>query len=95
MALLGEMPYIQGTADMCGSVFYASQEAWIFSATIKQNIIFGKAYDKKKFRDIIETCSLEKVGENPNTKFNHVGLFDLITYDVKRTWTVYHMVKIR
>ena len=39
---------------------YASQEPWVFAATIRQNIIFGQEYDKRRYHDVIRTCSLEK-----------------------------------
>jgi ATP-binding cassette subfamily C (CFTR/MRP) protein 4 len=59
MALLGEIPNIKdGAIDMNGSVFYVSQEPWVFSATIKENILFGKEYNKAKFDKIVDVCSL-------------------------------------
>jgi ATP-binding cassette subfamily C (CFTR/MRP) protein 4 len=61
MALLGEMPKTSGDIDMNGRVFYVSQEPWIFSATIRQNILFGKDYNEKKFKQIVEVCCLKDV----------------------------------
>ena len=34
---------------------------WIFNGTIRQNIIFGKRYDKEKFEQVIKACSLVQV----------------------------------
>jgi ATP-binding cassette subfamily C (CFTR/MRP) protein 4 len=59
MALLGEMPCVKGLVNVNGSIFYASQEPWIFSATIRQNILFGKDYNEKKFKQIVEVCCLK------------------------------------
>jgi ATP-binding cassette subfamily C (CFTR/MRP) protein 4 len=75
MALLGEMPNVtEGTIDMSGSVFYVSQEPWIFSATIEENILFGKAYVKDKFDDIISACSLtEDLEMLPNGQDTFIG----------------------
>lgn len=39
---------------------YISQQAWIFTASIKQNILFGNEWDKEKFDRICEVCSLRK-----------------------------------
>jgi ATP-binding cassette subfamily C (CFTR/MRP) protein 4 len=61
MALLNELPNIKGDLQMNGSVFYVSQEPWIFSSTVKQNILFGKEYDEEKFNQIIEVCALKDV----------------------------------
>ncbi len=75
MALLGEMPNMtKDSIDINGSVFYVSQEPWIFSATIKENILFGKAYVKDKFDDIISACSLtEDLEMLPNGQDTFIG----------------------
>ena len=44
-----------------GSVGYASQEAWVFSATLRDNILFGLPYDPDRYDTVIEACALEKV----------------------------------
>ncbi|XP_019863205.1 PREDICTED: multidrug resistance-associated protein 4-like, partial [Amphimedon queenslandica] len=43
-----------------GSIGYASQEAWVFSATLRDNILFGLPYDSDKYESVIEACALEK-----------------------------------
>ncbi|KAJ8979911.1 hypothetical protein NQ317_005347 [Molorchus minor] len=45
--ILGELELVTGTIEINGSLSYASQEAWVFAATIRQNILFGAEYDKK------------------------------------------------
>ena len=47
--------------DVYGSISYASQEPWIFSGTIKENILFGESFNKIWFNKVIECCSLVKV----------------------------------
>ncbi|KAJ3653138.1 hypothetical protein Zmor_019047 [Zophobas morio] len=49
----------KGTIAVGGKISYASQEAWIFSASIKQNILFGEEEDEKKYRRVIRACALE------------------------------------
>ncbi|KAJ3653134.1 hypothetical protein Zmor_019045 [Zophobas morio] len=49
----------KGSIAVGGKISYASQEAWIFSASIKQNILFGEEEDEKKYRRVIRTCALE------------------------------------
>jgi ATP-binding cassette, subfamily C (CFTR/MRP), member 4 len=61
MSLLGEMPSINGNIKINGSIFYVTQEPWIFSSSIKQNILFGKEYVKEKFDKIIKICALKDV----------------------------------
>ncbi len=61
LALLGELPNLKGNLNMSGSVFYVTQEPWIFSASVRQNILFGKEYDKNKFNEIVKICALKEV----------------------------------
>ena len=61
MALLGEIETIEGRMDVRGSVFFVSQEPWIFTATLKQNILFGKPFDQQKFDEVLKACCLDKV----------------------------------
>jgi ATP-binding cassette subfamily C (CFTR/MRP) protein 4 len=75
MALLGEMPNLEsGSFEVNGTVFYVSQEPWIISATIEQNILFGKQYVKNKFDEIINVCSLrEDLDILPNGRKTFIG----------------------
>lgn len=38
---------------------YITQEAWIQNMTIKENILFGKQYDEKRYNMIIDCCCLK------------------------------------
>ncbi|KAF5307736.1 hypothetical protein FQR65_LT06607 [Abscondita terminalis] len=58
--ILGELQITDGNIEVNGSLSYASQEPWVFSATIRQNILFGKEYDKERYNDVVVACSLEK-----------------------------------
>ncbi|XP_065897567.1 ATP-binding cassette sub-family C member 4-like isoform X2 [Dysidea avara] len=58
--LLRELESLDGSIDIEGSVSYASQEPWIFSGTIKENILFGEPFDKRWFNRVVECCSLAK-----------------------------------
>lgn len=48
-AFLGEMEKSEGKVNVDGRVAYVSQQAWIQSATLKDNILFGKAFDQQKY----------------------------------------------
>ena len=43
-----------------GSVAYVPQEAWILNKTVRENILFGKEYDERFYKQVIEACSLSK-----------------------------------
>uniref|UniRef100_A0A0L8GHH2 ABC-type glutathione-S-conjugate transporter n=1 Tax=Octopus bimaculoides TaxID=37653 RepID=A0A0L8GHH2_OCTBM len=58
-AILGEMEKLQGEVEVQGSVAYVPQEAWIQNKTVRDNILFGKSYDRKWYEQVIEACALK------------------------------------
>ena len=60
MSLLNEMDVTSGRVRVNGSIGYASQESWIFNATVLQNILFGKPFDSKTFKEVISVCALNR-----------------------------------
>lgn len=61
MAILGELPLSEGTITVKGEIGYASQQAWIYNGSLRQNILFGQEYDKDKLTAVIQACALDKV----------------------------------
>ncbi|KAF5389262.1 hypothetical protein D9757_003539 [Collybiopsis confluens] len=65
LALLGEMNYTPLSADAwfhlprSGGVAYAAQESWVINETIRENILFGSAYDEARYKTVIRQCALE------------------------------------
>jgi len=64
-AVLGEVSSVtkgKGKSDpsveLAGSVAYVAQEAWIVNATVRDNIIFGKPYDEKLYKEVVESSAL-------------------------------------
>ncbi|XP_022111266.1 multidrug resistance-associated protein 4-like [Acanthaster planci] len=60
MALLKELPTVSGKVNIDGRLAYASQEPWNFSGTVRQNITFGKEFERTKYARILEACALTK-----------------------------------
>ena len=62
MSILQETNYQSKSPDSIysvrGSISYASQDPWVFNATIKNNIIFGSKYDKEKYEHVIDLACL-------------------------------------
>nr|WEU39104.1 NIES ABC protein [Daphnia magna] len=58
--LLGELSPSTGTCRVAGKIAYASQESWIFSGTVRQNILCGLEYDLKRYKKVIKACALDK-----------------------------------
>ena len=63
MAICRELPVSDGSLYVGGSIAYSSQQPWVFTANIRQNILFGREYDEQRYNDVINACSLDKVSE--------------------------------
>ena len=57
-AILGEFPTSKGKISINGKISYSSQEAWVFSGSVKDNILFGAEFDKNRYWKVIEACAL-------------------------------------
>ncbi|XP_039950445.1 multidrug resistance-associated protein 1 isoform X2 [Bactrocera tryoni] len=57
-ALLGEMDKLSGRVNTVGSIAYVPQQAWIQNATLRDNILFGLQYDRKRYNRVIDACAL-------------------------------------
>ena len=62
LSILGETELKEGTMtkNVGKGVGYASQEAWMRSATIRENILFGEEFDKERYDAIVKACALEE-----------------------------------
>jgi ATP-binding cassette subfamily C (CFTR/MRP) protein 4 len=56
--LLGELPIYSGDVVINGEVSYASQDPWLFAATVKNNILFGQQYNKTRYQEVVKHCAL-------------------------------------
>ncbi|XP_019856381.1 PREDICTED: multidrug resistance-associated protein 4-like isoform X2 [Amphimedon queenslandica] len=57
--LLKELPALSGTVSVRGSIGYASQEACVFSTSLRENILFGLPYEDQWYRTVVHACALE------------------------------------
>ncbi|KZP16764.1 P-loop containing nucleoside triphosphate hydrolase protein [Athelia psychrophila] len=66
MALLGEMHFVPScprsafNLPRAKGVAYAAQESWVQNETIKENILFGSAYDEERYQQVIYQCGLSR-----------------------------------
>ncbi|OQV05977.1 ABC transporter transmembrane domain-containing protein [Cladophialophora immunda] len=58
-ALAGDMRKTDGKLKMASTRAFCPQYAWIQNATLKDNILFGKPYKSKWYRDVIDACALK------------------------------------
>ncbi|XP_070582140.1 ATP-binding cassette sub-family C member 4-like [Ptychodera flava] len=60
LSLLGEIPETEGVIKSQGSLAYAAQQPWVFTGTVRQNVLFGKEYDEELYQKVIDVCALSK-----------------------------------
>ncbi|KAM0827964.1 hypothetical protein ACQ4PT_067850 [Festuca glaucescens] len=72
-ALLREIPRTSGSVEVFGSLAYVSQNSWIQSGTVRDNILFGKPFSKELYEKAIKSCALDKDIEN----FDHGDLTEI------------------
>ncbi|CAN1254228.1 ABC transporter C family member 6 [Linum perenne] len=73
-AVLGEVPRINGTVNVHGKIAYVSQTAWIQTATIRDNILFGSVMEPVRYREVLKRCCLVKDLEMlPNGDCTEIG----------------------
>ena len=58
--IAGEIPVTEGNLQCCGTIAYVPQMPWIFSGTLRENILFGRPFDCDKYIQTIRACALEE-----------------------------------
>lgn len=58
--ILKELTLLDGQVVVNGAISYASQEAWLFAGTVRQNILFGLPMDKIRYKTVVKKCALER-----------------------------------
>ena len=60
MSILGELPISSGEISCIGKVAYVSQTPWVYSGTVRENIVFGMPFIEEKYNKIVVVCDLVK-----------------------------------
>lgn len=73
-ALAGDMRRTNGSVTMGATRAFCPQYAWIQNASVKENILFGKPYDRKWYDDVIDACALRPdLDMLPNGDMTEIG----------------------
>lgn len=56
--ILRELPLDSGSLSLNGSTSFASQEPWVFAASVRQNILFGSEFDHDRYNAVVKCCAL-------------------------------------
>ena len=74
MAILKELPLTQGTISCSGKIAHVPQLAWIFTGTVRENILFGRPMQHQRYKSVLEACALTTDMENfPDGDMTMIG----------------------
>ncbi|PVD27620.1 hypothetical protein C0Q70_12786 [Pomacea canaliculata] len=59
-SFLGETEKVSGDVTIKSSVAYVPQQAWIQNATLRDNVLFGKLFNEKRYQQVLRACALER-----------------------------------
>lgn len=57
-AIIGDMYKHQGSVRVHGRMAYVPQQAWILNSTVRDNILFGSAFDQARYGLVLMVCGL-------------------------------------
>ncbi|KAF7688086.1 hypothetical protein HF521_014092 [Silurus meridionalis] len=58
-SILEQMHLQSGSISVNGTLAYVSQQAWIFHATVQDNILMGETFDQARYDRVIHACCLK------------------------------------
>ncbi|CAG7731096.1 unnamed protein product [Allacma fusca] len=58
--ILRELPALEGKVRVQGTIAYAAQEPWLFTGSVKDNILFGQLYDQEWYQKVLQACALKR-----------------------------------
>lgn len=58
-ALIGELELVSGSVAVVDSKAYVAQTPSIWGMTLRENVVFGQAYDAERYRSTLEACALD------------------------------------
>ena len=73
-AILKEISLISGEISCQGKIAWVSQQPWVFSGTIRDNILFGEVFDPHRYHTTLHACDLYKdLQRFPDADMTRVG----------------------
>ena len=74
LAILGELSVFKGILESKGKMAFVGQSPWVFSGTLRDNIMFHRSFDATKFQTIVEACALRKdIEQFPDGDLTTIG----------------------
>lgn len=73
-ALAGDMRRTSGSVTMGASRAFCPQYAWIQNTSVRENIVFGKDYNRKWYDEVVDACALRPdLDMLPNGDMTEIG----------------------
>ena len=60
LAILQELSLVKGSISCTGNIAYVPQKSWIFSGTVRENILFGQPMEHERYNRVIGACDLQR-----------------------------------
>jgi ABC-type multidrug transport system fused ATPase/permease subunit len=60
IVIQGEIPMVDGKMERQGRIAYIIQTPWIFSGTVRDNIVFGRGFNEARYQRVLDVCDLHK-----------------------------------
>ena len=58
--MLGELQPLKGNIEIVGRIGYSSQDSWVFSGTVRENILFGQEFEEEWYEQVLGECCLKE-----------------------------------
>lgn len=73
-SIIKDLRIDQGTIETEGKLIIVPQIPWVFSGTIRDNILFGQPLETKKYEDTLDACALKAdLQMFPKGDLTHIG----------------------
>ena len=85
-AILREISLLKGKISCHGKVSWLGQQPWVFSGTIRENILFGQPFDPQRYHAILQACDLQRdLQRFPDADMTLVGERGIVLSGGQRT----------
>ncbi|KAF8732976.1 hypothetical protein HU200_015328 [Digitaria exilis] len=73
-SVIGETHVVSGSISSCGSIAYVPQVPWILSGSLQDNILLGKEFDPRRYKEVIQACALDvDISAMARGDMSHIG----------------------
>ena len=60
LSIIEELPLCHGKIRSLGRIAYISQTPWVFSGSVRENIVFGRPFNQHLYNQALEACDLQR-----------------------------------